>query len=89
MSGAASAGNGAFPHPRDHGHGGNRDGVGVEHFDLNRDVGGGHDLAIDHYLAMNMDAVVEFNDAIGGVTVTVTDDFSKVDPTIPVGAVRL
>ena len=34
---------------------------------------------------MNMDAIATMNDAVGGVKVTVTEDFSKVDPTIPMG----
>ncbi len=46
-------------------------------------------IPIDHYLAINMDAIAILNDAVGGVTVNVTDDFSKVDPTIPTGTVTL
>lgn len=46
-------------------------------------------LDIDHYFAMNMDAIALFNDAVGGVTVTVTEDFSAIDDTIPVGTVTL
>ncbi len=46
-------------------------------------------LTIDYYLSMNMDAISLLNDAVGGVQVTVTDDFSAVDPTIPMGEVRL
>ena len=46
-------------------------------------------LQIDYYLSMNMDAISVMNDAVGGVTVTVTEDFSKVDPTIPMGQVTL
>lgn len=40
---------------------------------------------IDHYMAMNMDGIAILNDAVGGVPVTVTEDFSEVDPTIPMG----
>ena len=40
---------------------------------------------IDHYMAMNMDGIALINDAVGGVPVTVTEDFSEVDPTIPMG----
>ena len=46
-------------------------------------------ISIDYYIAMNMDAVVILNDAVGGVTVTVTDDFSEVDPTIKKGEITL
>jgi hypothetical protein len=38
---------------------------------------------------MNMDAIGILNDAVGGVTVEVTEDFSKVDPTIGMGTVKL
>lgn len=48
-----------------------------------------HGITIDHYFAMNMDAVSILNDAVGGVTVNVTDDFSKVDPTLVMGEVTL
>ena len=44
---------------------------------------------IDHYVTLNMDAIAILNDAVGGVTVEVTEDFSDVDPTIPMGKVRL
>ena len=46
-------------------------------------------ITIDHYVAMNMDAIAIMNDAVGGVTVEVTDDFSQVDPTIGKGLVTL
>ena len=46
-------------------------------------------IRIDYYLAMNMDAIAILNDAVGGVTVNVTDDFSQVDPTITKGTVTL
>ena len=46
-------------------------------------------IAIDHYVAVNMDAVALANDAVGGVTVTVTDDFSLVDENLPMGEVTL
>lgn len=48
-----------------------------------------HGVEIDHYLSMNMDAVALLTDAVGGVKVTVTEDFSAVDPTIPMGEVML
>lgn len=46
-------------------------------------------IDIDHYAAFNMDAITLINDAVGGVTVTVTDDFSDVDPTITKGEITL
>lgn len=46
-------------------------------------------LKIDYYVSMNMDAISILNDAVGGVTVTVTEDFSNVDETIPMGTVTL
>ncbi len=46
-------------------------------------------LNIDYYMSMNMDAISIFNDAVGGVKVNVTDDFSAFDPTIPMGEVVL
>ena len=44
---------------------------------------------IDYYVAMHMDAISILNDAVGGVTVTVTEDFSQVDPTIHQGVMQL
>ena len=46
-------------------------------------------LNIDYYMSMNMDAISILNDAVGGVKVNVTDDFSSTDPTIPKGEVVL
>ena len=46
-------------------------------------------IDIDYYIAMNMDAIAILNDAVGGVTVNVTEDFSQVDPTITRGQVHL
>lgn len=48
-----------------------------------------HGLTIDYYVAMKMDAIPILNDAVGGVTVTVVDDFSLVDPSITLGEVTL
>ncbi len=39
-------------------------------------------ITIDHYLAMNMTAVEIMVDAIGGITVTIQDDFSAVDSSL-------
>ncbi len=46
-------------------------------------------ISIDYYVAMNMDAIAIVNDSVGGVTVNVTDDFSQVDASIPMGTVTL
>lgn len=46
-------------------------------------------IQIDYYVSMNMDAISVLNDAVGGVTVNVTEDFSAIDPTIPMGKVTL
>ena len=46
-------------------------------------------VEIDYYVAMNMDAIAILNDAVGGVTVQVTEDFSNVDATIGMGSVTL
>ena len=36
-------------------------------------------IHIDHYVAFTMDAVPVINDAVGGVTVTIEDDFGKIN----------
>lgn len=41
--------------------------------------------SIDGYLALNMDAVSVLTELVGGVTVTVTSDFSAVDPSLEQG----
>ncbi len=46
-------------------------------------------IEIDHYFAMNMTAVELMVDAIGGVTVTIRDDFSAVDDTMVQGETML
>lgn len=46
-------------------------------------------VKIDYYVTINMDAISMLNDAVGGVTVTVQDDFSAIDPSIPMGEVTL
>ena len=46
-------------------------------------------LNIDYYISMNMDAISILNDAVGGVTVNVTDDFSAVDLSITQGEFTL
>lgn len=46
-------------------------------------------ITIDHYVSANMDAITIMNDAVGGVTVTIQDDFSQVDPSLTMGEVTL
>lgn len=40
---------------------------------------------IDYYVAMNMDGIAVMNDLVGGVTVTLEDDFSALDPAMKKG----
>lgn len=40
---------------------------------------------IDGYMALNMDAVVILNDMVGGVPVSITSDFTAVDPSLVEG----
>ena len=42
-------------------------------------------IEIDNYFAFTMDAIPILNDLFGGVTVTIEDDFSNVDPTLVKG----
>ena len=42
-------------------------------------------IKVDHYLSVTMDFVPIFNDMVGGVEVTVLDDFTSVDPTLVKG----
>ena len=46
-------------------------------------------ISIDYYISISMDAVSLLTDAVGGVSVTVKDDFSAVDPSIPMGTTTL
>lgn len=46
-------------------------------------------VSIDYYISVNMDAIEILTDAIGGVTVDVTDDFSQVDQTLSQGKMKL
>lgn len=39
-------------------------------------------IGIDNYFALTMDAIPILNDLVGGVTVTIEDDFTGVDPTL-------
>lgn len=40
---------------------------------------------IDHYVSVTLDAVPIVNDAVGGVTVTIEDDFSHLDSSLKLG----
>ncbi len=42
-------------------------------------------LKVDHYVSMTMDSIGVFNDLVGGVTLTVQDDFSGIDDTLVKG----
>lgn len=42
-------------------------------------------VKIDHYMTLTMDAVGKINDLVGGVTVTLLEDFSELDPTMKKG----
>ena len=42
-------------------------------------------IPIDFYVALNMDGISVLNDALGGVTVTLEDDFSALDPGMTKG----
>ncbi len=42
-------------------------------------------VQIDHYVAMNLDGISVLNDWVGGVTVTLEDDFSALDPEMTAG----
>ena len=43
------------------------------------------DTPIDFYIAMNLDGISVLNDLVGGVTVTLEDDFSALDPAMTPG----
>lgn len=42
-------------------------------------------IPIDHYIALDMDGMSILNDVLGGVTVTLQDDFSDLDPEMTAG----
>lgn len=44
-----------------------------------------YDVEISNYFCLTMDAIPIVNDSVGGVTVTIEDDFSSVDPTLVMG----
>lgn len=45
-----------------------------------------YDLPIDGYLSLNLAAISLLNDAVGGVTVTVPEDYTDIDPAFTAGA---
>ena len=44
-----------------------------------------YDVDIENYFCLTMDAIPIINDSVGGVTVTIEDDFSEVDPSLVMG----
>lgn len=44
-----------------------------------------HGIKIDHYISFTLDSVAVFNDMVGGVEVTVLDDFTGIDDTLKKG----
>lgn len=46
-------------------------------------------ITIDYYVSLHLDAIGILNDAVGGVTVNIEDDFSAVDPSLTMGEVTL
>ena len=44
-----------------------------------------YNMPIKYYAAMNLDGISTMNDILGGVTVTLEDDFSHIDPTMTKG----
>jgi len=49
-----------------------------------------YDVPVDHYVSITMDGIPVLNDAVGGVVVHISDDFSSIDPAMKMGAdVRL
>ena len=43
------------------------------------------DVEISNYFALTMDAIPILNDSVGGVTVTIEDDFSQIDESLVMG----
>lgn len=42
-------------------------------------------VKIDHYISLTMDSVIELNDLVGGVELTVLNDFTGIDDTLVAG----
>ena len=80
---------------------GNRTGTRTERISLSHGFGKGqedsceltveavknllYDVPVDFYIAMDMDGISELNDLLGGVEVTLEDDFSAIDPAMTKG----
>ena len=80
---------------------GNRTGTRTERISLSHGFGDGkeesceltveavsnllYSTPIDFYVAMDMDGISDLNDWLGGVTVTLEDDFSAIDPAMKKG----
>lgn len=45
-----------------------------------------YDLPIDGYFSMNLNGITSVNDALGGVTLTLSEDATDVDPTFQAGS---
>lgn len=43
-------------------------------------------IPIDYYICMYLDGIASLNDFVGGITVTLEDDFSHIDPVMTKGA---
>ena len=66
-----------------HWYGGSRQQSCLNTVDTVSDLLGG--LVIDGYYSVGMDDIAQLNHVIGGATVTIEDDFSKVDPSLKMG----
>ncbi len=80
---------------------GNRTGTRTERISLSHGFGKGGDdschltveaasnllysIPIDFYVTLSMDGISELNDLLGGVEVTLKDDFSQIDPAMTAG----
>lgn len=47
------------------------------------------DIYIDYYASVNMDVISILTDAVGGVMVDITEDFSEVEPSLTIGQTLL
>lgn len=45
-----------------------------------------YDLPIDGYISLNIEAISTINDAVGGVTITVPKDYTRIDPAFTEGS---
>jgi len=43
-------------------------------------------VPINYYVSMNLDGIVALNDSLGGITVTLEDDFTSLDPSMTKGS---